>query len=114
MIDEVRVYARALSAREIREDMLKPVRPAAGLVAGYGFDGGSAADDSGGGHPGTIMGATQVRGRFGDALRFDGAAVVKVPAAPALNLTRAMTLSGWVRPSEPQDGWRTVVNGGRV
>ena len=49
-------------------------------------------------------------GRYGDALRFDGdAAVVRVPASSSLNLTRAMTLSGWIRPTAPQDGWRTIV-----
>jgi hypothetical protein len=34
---------------------------------------------------------------------------VSVPASPSLNLTRAMTLSAWVRPSAPQSGWRTIV-----
>jgi Concanavalin A-like lectin/glucanases superfamily len=113
LIDEVRVYSRALRAEEIVADMTKPVAPARGLVAAYAFDAGSgatAADASGEGNAGAIDGATWARGRFGGALSFDGeGAVVRVPPAASLNLTRAMTLSGWIRPSAPQTGWRTIV-----
>ena len=41
-------------------------------------------------------------------LRRDGA-VVSVPPSSSLNLRDAMTLSGWIRPSVEQDGWRTIV-----
>ena len=113
LIDESRVYDHALSENEIRRDMAMPVAPAAGLVAAYAFDAGSgttAADASGNHNTGEIRGATWAPGRYGNALRFDGdAAVVRVPASPSLNLTRAMTLSAWIRPSEPQSGWRTIV-----
>jgi len=37
-IDEVRVYDRALSTREIRRDMTAAVHAGRDLVAGYGFD----------------------------------------------------------------------------
>jgi hypothetical protein len=113
LIDEVRVYDRALSQNEIRRDMATPVAAAPGLVAGYSFDAGSgttAADSSGNDNTGEIRGADWAPGRYGEGLRFDGdAAVVRVPASPSLNLTRAMTLSGWVQPSEAQSGWRTIV-----
>jgi hypothetical protein len=113
LIDEVRVYDRALSRDELRDDMAMPVAPAAGLVAAYAFDRGSraaAADSSGNRNTGEVQGATWARGRYGDALRFDGeGTVVRVPPSASLNLTRAMTLSGWVRPSAPQSGWRTIV-----
>lgn len=113
LIDEIRVYSRALSAEEIVADMAKPVGPARGLVAAYPFDAGSgaaAADVSGEGNAGAIDGAAWARGRYGDALSFDGAhAVVRVPPSPSLNLTKKMTLSGWIRPSAPQKGWRTIV-----
>ena len=113
LIDEVRIYERALSEDEIRHDMARPVAPEPGLVAGYGFDarsGRTAVDVSGNDNTGAITGATWARGRFGGALRFDGeTAVVRVPASSSLNLTRAMTLSGWVRPTAPQEGWRTIV-----
>jgi hypothetical protein len=112
-IDEVRVYDRALRRDEIREDMATPVKPANGLMAAYGFDAGSgttAADSSGHGNGGAIARATWTRGRYGDALSFDGGdAVVRVPASASLNLTGAMTLSGWIHPSARQTGWRTIV-----
>jgi hypothetical protein len=112
LIDEIRVYDHALSENEIRHDMEMPVAPVAGLVAAYAFDAGAgatAADASGSHNTGEIMGATWAPGRYGDALWFDGdAAVVRVPASPSLNLTRAMTLSAWIRPSAPQSGWRTI------
>jgi len=113
LIDEVRVYDRALRRDEIREDMATPVEPASGLVAAYDFDdrsGPTAADSSGHGNAGTIRGATRTEGRYAYALRFDGAgARVRVPASASLDVTRAMTLSGWIRPTRPQNGWRTIV-----
>jgi hypothetical protein len=120
LIDEVRVYDRVLSPAEVRAEMSTPIRSArmpggAGLVGGYAFDAGSgslAADDSGRRNPGEIIGPTwTTRGRFGDALRFDGTGeVVRVPASASLDLRGAMTLSAWVRPSESQAGWRTIVD----
>jgi hypothetical protein len=112
-IDELRIYGRALSGDEIRADMAKRVAPARGLVAAYGFDAGAGTtvlDSSGKGNTGTIRGATWTRGRYGMALSFDGTgAVVSVPPSPSLDITSAMTLSGWIRPSAPQSGWRTIV-----
>jgi hypothetical protein len=113
LIDEVRVYARALREDEIRDDMAKPVAPARALVAAYAFDAGfgtTAVDSSGEGNAGAIRGATWTEGRYGDALSFDGSGdVVRVPPSSSLNLTHAMTLSGWIRPTAPQTGWRTIV-----
>jgi Concanavalin A-like lectin/glucanases superfamily len=113
LIDEVRIYDRALSGDAVRRDMTRPVAPAPGLLAGYSFAAGSgtaAADASGNGNTGEIEAAAWARGRYGDALRFDGdASLVRVPASPSLKVTRTMTLSGWVRPGAPQDGWRTIV-----
>jgi hypothetical protein len=87
--------------------------PTGGLVAAYGFNEGSgttAADGSGGGHAGTISGATwTTAGRFGNALSFDGVNDwVTVGDAAALDLTTALTLEAWVRPSA-LTGWRTVL-----
>ena len=113
VIDEVRVYDRALSRREIRRDMTTGVHAARDLVAAYGFDaaaGAEARDASGHGNVGTIFGAARVPGRFGRALDFDGQdAIVRVPPSPSLDLARGITLSAWVRPSAEQSGWRTVV-----
>jgi hypothetical protein len=119
VIDEVRVYRRALSAPDVAAAMAEPVRrrsgPAPGdLVAAYAFDAGhgrKAADASGSGNAGAIRGASWTHaGRFGDGLRFARAGeVVRVPASASLALARGMTLMAWIRPSERQPGWRTVL-----
>jgi len=119
LIDEVRVYDRALSRSELRAEMSTPIRnatgPAArGLVAAWPFDqrsGRRATDASAAGTAGTLIGPTwATRGRFGHALRFDGAgALVRVPPSSSLDLSEAMTLSAWIRPAGLQAGWRTVV-----
>ena len=36
--------------------------------------------------------------------------MVRVPASAALDLKDAMTLSAWVRPTESQAGWRTILH----
>ena len=113
LIDEVRVFERALSAAEIRRDMDVPVAPERGLVAAYGFDAGAgriAADASGSRNAGSIEGATWARGRYGAALRFDGSTtVVRVPPSRSLDLSRGMTLSAWIWPSAQQEDWRAIV-----
>ena len=43
VIDEVRVYSRALDAGEIRADMARQLGPAEGLMAAYAFDEGEGA-----------------------------------------------------------------------
>jgi hypothetical protein len=86
--------------------------PATGLVGAWGFDepsGATAADASGRGNAGTISGAARTAGRFGGGLSFDGVNdLVTVADAPSLDLTRAMTLEGWVRPAALGD-WRTLL-----
>jgi fibronectin type 3 domain-containing protein len=82
------------------------------LVAAYSFDAGTGttlADVSGRGHAGTIAGAVwSTAGRNGGALSFDGVNdMVTVADTAALDLTNAMTLEAWVRPSST-NRWRTV------
>ena len=118
-IDEVRVYDRALSPAGVAAEMSVPIGRGGdgrepGLVAAYGFDRGSgrtAEDASGDGNTAAIQGATWTsEGRYGRAIRFEGVGeIVRVPASVSLDLRRAMTLSAWVRPSESQSGWRTVL-----
>ena len=84
-----------------------------GLVAAYSFDAGSGttvADLSGTGNPGTISGATwSTAGKYGGALSFDGVNdLVTVADAPSLDLTTALTLEAWARPSAVTS-WRTVM-----
>ena len=120
LIDEVRIYDRVLTPSEVRAEMSTPVASSetslgAGLVGAYAFDKGSgslAADASGNGNTGAIIGAHWTsRGRFGGALHFDGDDDnVRIPASESLDLQRGMTLSAWSRPGESQDGWRTILH----
>jgi hypothetical protein len=119
VVDEVRVYDRALSPAEVRAAMSTPISDhggpvARGLVAAYGFGAGhgrSVTDDSGNGNTGTIRGASWTRaGHFGQGITFDGdGEVMRVRASASLDLDSAMTLTAWIKPSETQSGWRTVI-----
>jgi hypothetical protein len=87
--------------------------PPSGIVAAYAFDeaaGASVGDSSGKGNLGTISGATRTTaGKNGAALTFDGVNdMVTVPDAGTLDLTSAMTLEAWVRPTAQSD-YRTAI-----
>jgi hypothetical protein len=91
-----------------------PPPPPSGLVAAYGLNAGSGsvvADGSGSGNGGTVSGAVwTAAGKFGGALSFDGVNDwVTVNDSGSLDLTGAMTLEAWVRPSALGGMWRTVV-----
>jgi hypothetical protein len=88
--------------------------PVSGLVAGWGFNEGagmSVADASGKGHVGTVSAtAWSGAGKFGGALSFNGSSSwVTVADANDLDLSSALTLEAWVRPSALGSLWRTVV-----
>ena len=85
-----------------------------GLVAAYSFDEGSGstvADASGNGNGGTIGTATwSASGKYGRALSFNGtSAKVTIPDVASLDLSTAMTLEAWVRPSAVTNKWRDVI-----
>jgi hypothetical protein len=117
VIDEVRVYSRALGPVEVRAAMAAPVASdprQPGLVAAYGFEasaGGSVPDVSRNGNVAAIDGPSgTVAGRFGRGMRFDGdGQLLRVPASASLDLTRAMTVMAWIKPTASQSGWRTIV-----
>ena len=71
----------------------------------------TTADRSGNGNTGTLSNATwSTAGKFGNALFFNGTnARVNVPDSNSLDLTSAMTLEAWVRPSITNASYRTVV-----
>ncbi len=84
-----------------------------GLVAAYAFNEGSGttvADASGNGNTGTISGATwTTSGRFGTALSFNGGnSWVTVNDSTSLEMSTAVTLEAWVRPTAPV-GWQAAV-----
>jgi glucose/arabinose dehydrogenase/chitodextrinase len=87
--------------------------PPPGLVAGYSFDtgsGSSVSDVSGNGNTGAITSATWVAGKYGGALSFNGTdARVRVPASTSMDVTSALTLMAWIRPTANQSGWRTII-----
>jgi hypothetical protein len=109
MIDEVRVYNRALSIDEIADP------PKTGLVAYWPFDRGEgtlAADASGEGNDGKIHGAEWTEGKVGNALQFDGTDDwVAIPPAESLRFGDAVTVCAWVYPTPPhQRGYGGLIN----
>ena len=76
-LDEVCVYDRALSAREIEASLAKP--PAGGLVAHWAFEGGGGDDSSCGNDAVEVTGAKYVEGKVGKALRLSGRGRMVVP-----------------------------------
>ena len=85
----------------------------AGIAGAWGFDEGSGsttADQSGRGNNGTLANtAWTTAGRYNGALTFNGtSSIVNVPDSSSLDLTTAMTLEAWVRPTA-LGNWRTVL-----
>ncbi len=85
------------------------------LVLDLGLDGG-AVDASPFGNDGEIVGAQPAPGREGapaTALRFDGLGdLVRVAAAPTLDMTEAVTVSVWARPDDGPARERFLVSHG--
>jgi predicted outer membrane repeat protein len=72
--------------------------PAAGLVSWWRGDGN--ANDAVGGNNGTLVGGvTYAAGKVGQAFSFNGTNQVQVPSAANLNLTSAVTVEAWIKPS---------------
>jgi len=104
LIDEVRVYRRALTAEEIASDMERPVSqtPAPDLVAARGFDAGA--------EPEPQSGSLVNEGRFGRALSLDGGPVGEALSALSDAPRGALTFEAWVRPDSPSRGEAAVVS----
>jgi hypothetical protein len=114
LVDDVRVYNRALKPAEIAADLATPVASGspAGLVASYSFDAGAVTSDlSDHANTATLNGATwTASGHSGGALAFDGVNDHAVIAdSTSLDLTNAMTLEAWVRPKTLTASWRDVI-----
>ncbi len=120
LIDDVRIYDRALTASEIASDrdtaVPPPVTPPSGPqpVLELKFDdasGSVARDSSGKSHDGTLSaaGATwSTAGRTGGAVSLNGAGWVTVADHSDLDLRASMTVEAWVRPTN-NEAWQTVV-----
>ncbi len=99
VIDEIKVYNRALSAQEISDNYeLEKFPLQEGLVAYYPFND-NQLDESGSGNNGQSTGGTSVPDRLGNdnaAFQFDGIDdFITVPDDNSLDLT-LFTLSGWM------------------
>jgi hypothetical protein len=102
-----------LSAASNEASATVAAAPPSGLVAAYGFDEGAGtttADKSGNNNTGTLSNATwNATGKFGAALSFNGTnSLVNVANSSSLQLSTAMTLEAWVRPTTLAN-WNTVV-----
>ncbi|MBN2317053.1 MAG: PQQ-binding-like beta-propeller repeat protein [Sedimentisphaerales bacterium] len=75
LIDEVRVYHRALSQQEIEKE-ISAGRPAdkKNLILSYSFDRGNALDESSNKNNGKAEGVVAVKGKIGWAMKFTGSA----------------------------------------
>jgi glucose/arabinose dehydrogenase len=83
------------------------------VVAAYSFDEGTGTtlgDSSGNLNHGTIANAAwTISGKYGNALSFNGLnSLITVADSASLDLTTAMTIEAWVRPTAIDD-WETVL-----
>jgi len=108
VIDEIRVYNRALNADEIKELYQR-------LAAHWKFDEGSgttASDSSGNGNDGTIYGATWTSNAVsGKALSFDGANDYVSVSPSVLPETSAFSITAWIKADAfimTQGGYPTI------
>ena len=83
--------------------------PTNGLIAYYSFNNGTARDDSGNGHSGTIHGASSMTGIKGAGLVFNGkSAYVNIPNSPPLNPS-SFTVGAWVKINGTGDDYQHVI-----
>ncbi|MHC4456605.1 MAG: LamG-like jellyroll fold domain-containing protein, partial [Planctomycetota bacterium] len=104
VMDDVRIYDRALSAEEIQQLYLEGT-----AVAYWRFDegSGSTAHDLVGGNDGTIYGAQWTTGKIGGALSFDG--INDYVDLGDLDLSGSFSLAFWMKPESFPDSWNSTV-----
>ncbi|MBA2479264.1 MAG: PKD domain-containing protein [Planctomycetes bacterium] len=111
-IDQVRIFARALSASEVQTDAtVQPPQPT-GLIARWRLDEGSgtvAADASGNNRTGTLgSGAAWAAGKAGTAASFNGSnGQISVPD---FNPPTDLTLEAWIYPGQASGMDRIIIN----
>ncbi|MEA3366491.1 MAG: PQQ-binding-like beta-propeller repeat protein [Planctomycetota bacterium] len=95
LIDEVRIWRRALGADEIAAHASDPGKVAGAaddLAAAWSFDDGKARDVSGNGNHGKAVGVRAAAGKVGKALRFAGRSDPSAVAGPVGQWTRLVPL----------------------
>ncbi|MBI2676665.1 MAG: LamG domain-containing protein [Candidatus Yanofskybacteria bacterium] len=127
ILDDVRIYNRALSAAEVKrlyniglgsKENRTPVESLTqGLVGCWTFDGSytKAPDCSGNNNTGTLTnGPTRVAGKIGQALKFDGVDDWIDPNNEVIG-SSAATVSAWIKPSSLGEGSTgSIVNNGKT
>ncbi|MEW6380156.1 MAG: LamG domain-containing protein [bacterium] len=106
VIDDIRIYNRALSESEVIVLYNPPPTPAPHLIGHWDFEegsGGTALDHSGNLLHGTIFNASYAAGKVGDyALDFNGSdSYVEVGYSPLLN-PDSIAISLWFKPRDTQ------------
>ena len=104
-IDEVRLYSGALTGAQVAQ----LYGSGGGLIGYWSFDEGkgtTAADSSGGGHNGTVNGASWIAGETNSALSFNGS-TSDVATSP-IALANTFSVSAWVNPSGGQTSYARI------
>ncbi len=124
LIDEVRIYDRALSADEVKSlynlgevkmNSSQNSGTSSGLVGLWSFNGAdlhgnTAYDRSGQGNDGTISGASRTIGKIGQALSFDGADdYIEIQDNSNFDISNALTLSAFIKTPLPVDTANTIL-----
>jgi hypothetical protein len=111
LLDDVRVYPRAISAAEVQSLMQEAVNLAP--AAEYEFDSSSAIDSSGNGNNGTLVGGpTFTTGVTGQTIQLNGSnQYVTVANSSDLNPTSAITLSAWINATDWNGNRRIIQKG---
>jgi hypothetical protein len=103
MVDDLRIYDRALSSDEVSElaGSRAPVDPGTdGLVAFYPLEN-DVLDSSGNSNDGTIVGApifVDGQADYGMAMEFDGESYIDCGSDASLDVTGPISIALWIRP----------------
>jgi hypothetical protein len=111
-IDEVNVYAQALTAQDVAALYVTKSGPIVRLALDEGT-GTTAADSSGNGNSGTLQnGASWTSGRSGGAVSLDGVddTVYISNAAGLTSITNGLTVAAWVYRPANQTGFASVLS----
>ncbi|GEM_PF-3323081 len=117
IIDEMRIYRRALSAEDVTAIFTGVVATPPKLLAHWKFDektGTTAADATGNGNVGNLVGGPlwTSPGRIDGGLSFDGKDdYVQVTTPSNLKMSKAVSICAWIKPQGPGSH---VPNGGII
>ncbi|MCF7907604.1 MAG: LamG domain-containing protein [Candidatus Omnitrophica bacterium] len=111
-IDEVKIWNRALSSREISELFFEQGGQAAGLVVDYPFEGSATDASPNGGHDGTVIGATFTNGKCSQAASLDGNDYISISDALDLRFGLRHSFGGWIYATADPGDWARIIGKG--